>query len=234
MVTLLITSFLLIAGITYAVYLWQRPSSNEETEFTLPPPRAVALFDDRLNEKQPRELSSGEAVASKERRSALLKRAEAGDKDALPEAHAALDARLYDEVLNRLVERADSDRGLLALASYIARSDEQLRVNKSLAEKFLESWKKAPDRNSTAKMLHITALSNDASLYQTAIETSYQFWRDGRLTGVNSDELRQLIESEFWILAPGVRNSGAGFVLKRKLAHIRRRLQRSGGKNSDG
>jgi hypothetical protein len=233
MVTLLITSFLLLAGITYVVYLWQRPSSNEETEYTLPPPRAVRLFDDRLNEEPPpRELSSGEAV-NEARRSALLERAEAGEKAALSDAHAIPDERLYDEVLNRLVERAGSDRELLALASYISRSDAELRVNKSLAEKFLESWRRTPDRNSTAKMLHIVALANDAGLYQTAIETVYQFRRDRRFTGINADELRRLIESEFWILAPHVRNSGAGFLLKRKLAHIRRQLQRSGNKNSD-
>jgi hypothetical protein len=228
MVTLLITSFLLIAGITYAVYLWQRPSSNEEAEFTLPPSRAVGLFDrEGFDEPAPREISSAEAVAE-ELRSALLKRAETGDKEALLEAHATRDDHLYDEVLNKLIESADSDKGLLALASYISRSEAELRVNNRLAEKFFESWKTAPDRNSTAKMLHIIALANDAALYQAAIENSYQFWRTRRLTGISADELRQLIEGEFWILAPGVRNSGAGFVLKRKLAHLRRQLQRGG------
>jgi hypothetical protein len=73
-------------------------------------------------------------------------------------------------------------------------------------------------------MLHVAALSGDANLYQTAIETAYQFWRERRLTEISADELRQLMESEFWILAPIVRNSGAGFVLKRKLAQLRRQL----------
>ena len=224
MVTLLITSFLLLAGITYVVYLWQRPSSKEEPEFSLPPPRVAGLFDDDgLIEQSPRQLAGGE-IFTVEERHMLLERAAAGDKEALFEAHAARDASLYDEVLNKLVERAGSEKGLLALASYITRSDPHLRVNKRLAEKFIESWKLAPDRNSTAKMLHVAALSGDANIYQTAIETSYQLWRDRHLTGVNADELRQLIESEFWILAPAVRNSGAGFVLKRKLAQLRRQL----------
>lgn len=225
MVTLLITSFLLLAGITYAVYLWQRPSSNDEAEFTLPPsPPAARLFDDdSVNDLSPRELPGAE-VFTEEQRAALLARAQAGDKEALAQAHATRDVDLYDEALNELVERVDSDKGLLALASYITRSDASLRVNRRLAEKFIESWKRAPDRNSTAKMLHVAALANDAGLYQTAIETSYEFWRMRRLTGISADELRQLIESEFWILAPLVRNSGAGFVLKRKLAHLRRQL----------
>ena len=233
MVTLLITSFFLLAGITYAVYLWQRPSSNEEAEFSLPPPRAVGLFDDQgLNEPPPRELQNGEVIAD-EQRQALLTRAAAGDKEALKEAHALRDSALYDEVSNKLVESADSGKGLLAIASYITRSEEPLRVNRRLAEKFIESWTSAPDRNSTARMLHVAARANDANVYQTAIETSYQFWRMRRLTGISADELRQLIESEFWILAPSVRNSGAGFVLKRKLAQLRRQLV-AAGKRSDG
>jgi hypothetical protein len=224
MVTLLITSFLLLAGITYAIYLWQRPSSKPDAGFSLPPPPTVGLFDDDgLNESRQRELPSGENAASEERR-ALLARASAGDKEALRDAHTTRDAALYDEVLNVLVEQADSEKRLLALVSYIARSDAHLRVNSLLAEKFIESWKASPDRNSTAKMLHIAALAGNANVYQAAIETAYQFWRDRRLQQISADELRQLIESEFWILTPAVRNSGAGFVLKRKLAQLRRKL----------
>ena len=58
-------------------------------------------------------------------------------------------------------------------------------------------------------MLHVAALADDANIYQAAIETAYQFWRDQKLTGILADELRQLMESEFWILSPAVRNSGA-------------------------
>lgn len=236
MVTLLITSFLILAGISYAIYLWQRPSSNEEADYMLPPPppRAIGLFDEKgFDEPAPRELPGGREVFGEDERNALLARASSGDKEALLDAHAIPDSALYTEVLNTLVERAGSDKSLLALASYITRSDVPLRVNNLLAEKFIESWKSAPDRNSTARMLHVAALASEANIYQTAIETAYQFWRNRRLTGISPDELRQLIESEFWILAPAVRNSGAGFVLKRKLAQLRRQLV-AAAKNSDG
>jgi hypothetical protein len=224
MVTLLITSFFLLAGITYVVYLWQRPSSNKEADFMLPPPRSGGLFEDKgFNEPPPRELSGGNQFAEA-RRQALLARAAAGDKETLNEAHATDDHTFYDEVLDALVKRANSEHQLFALASYITRSNDHLRVNKRLAARFIESWKSTPDRKSTAKMLHIAALSGEANIYQTAIETAYQFWRNRRLTEISADELRQLIESEFWILAPPVRNSGAGFVLKRKLAQLRRQL----------
>jgi hypothetical protein len=220
MVTLLITSFLLIAGITYALYLWQRPSSKGTAEALLPPPPGgVSLFDD---EPAPRELAAGESVADEEERRALLARAEAGDKSALEEA--ATDPALYDEVLNALVERADSDKNLLALVSHISRGGERLRISRRLAERFMESYRRAPDRATTMKVLHVAARANDAGVYQTAVETAYQFWRDRRLTGISADELRQLVEGEFWLLAPEVRSSGAGFLLKRTLARIRRQL----------
>jgi len=224
MVTLLITSFLLLAGITYALYLWQRPSSKGGAEALLPPPpaRGVSLFgDDASEEPAPREPTDGNSVL--EERRALLARAEEGDKSVLEEA--VKDAALYDELLNALVERADSDPKLLALASHISRSDARLRVNRRLAERFIESYKRAPDRATTMKVLHVAALANDAGVYQTAIETVYQFWRDRRLTGISADELRQLAEGEFWLLAPEVRNSGAGFLLKRTLARLRKQLQ---------
>jgi len=228
MVTFLITSFFLLAGITYVIYLWQRPSSNRDAELSLPPSRTIGLFAEKaLKEAAGLELTSGKNIAD-ERREALLLRALTGDKEALLEANANGDAALYDEVLNSLVERAQGDAGLLALISYIARSDAHLRVNNRLAEKFIESWKVSPDRNSTAKMLHVAALADDARVYQSAIETAYQFWRDRQLSGVSADELRQLTESEFWILSPAVRNSGAGFVLKRRLADIRRKLAAKG------
>jgi hypothetical protein len=225
MVALLITSFFLLAGITYVIYLRQRPTSKTDAGFSLPPQRSVSLFDDAgLNEARPRALPSGKAAAAAAKRRDLLERASAGDKEALTIAHATGDDALYDEVLNSLVLQADSEKRLLALVSFIARSDDHLRVNNILAGKFIESWKASPGRNSTAEMLHVAALAGDANLYQAAIETAYQFWCDRRLQQISAIELRQLIESEFWILAPAVRNSGAGFVLKRKLAQLRRKL----------
>ncbi|MDQ3816666.1 MAG: hypothetical protein M3362_03115 [Acidobacteriota bacterium] len=225
MVTFLITAFLLLAGITYVIYRGLRPSSNREAEYSLPPPpRAVGLFEEKaLREARARELESAENLAEEERQ-ALLSRATKGDKRALDDANAKNDAALYDEVLNLLIEGTGTDASLLALVSYIARSDAHLRVNRHLAEKFIEVGKRSPDRNQAAKMLHVAALSDDASTYQSAIETVYQFWRDRKLKGVTATELRQLMESEFWLLSPAQRNSGAGFLLKRKLAHLRRTL----------
>lgn len=223
MVTVLVTSFLLFAAISYAIYWWQRSSSSENAERILPPSRMGGLFGE-LNPADEAALLAAEKEANRSaERSRLLSRAAEGDKKALAEAQAMDDAGLYDEVLDALTEHADSDQRLLSLVSYIARS-EGLRVNQKLSAKFIESWKRSPDRSTTAKMLHVVALSGDAGLYQRAIETAAQFLRDGRVPSLDANELRQLVESEYWILPAESRNSGAGFVLKRRLASLRREL----------
>jgi hypothetical protein len=162
-------------------------------------------------------------VRAAEDLSALIERAKNDDKTALQEAITHSDETLYNEVLNCLVERADSDPKLLSLVSFVVGHD--LRVNKNLAGAIMESWKQAPDRASTAKMLHIAALSDDVPTYQAAVETALQFWSDGRLSAISPTELRSLFDGEFWVLSSGTRRTGAGFILKRTLARARRELE---------
>lgn len=226
MVTVLVTSFLLFAAISYAIYWWQRSSSTEDSQQVLPPTRMGGLFGEVSREEEAAILAAEEEASRLAERSHLLARAAEGDKKALDEAQATDDAGLYDEVLDALTEQASTDQSLLSLVSYVARND-RLRVNQKLAAKFIESWKRSPDRNTTAKMLHVAALSGDAGTYQRAIETATQFLRDGRVPSLDADELRQLVESEYWILPAESRNSGAGFVLKQRLALLRRELTAS-------
>ena len=225
MVAVLITSFLLIAAISYAFYCWQRASSKRDAGYGLVPPRFGGLFGGTA-EADAASLApaSGAQAITSAQRAAILASAAEGNRSVLTDAHASGDAALYDEVLNRLLERADSEKKVLALVSYVTR-DDKLRVTKRLAESFVEAWKTSPDRSSTAKMLHIAALADDAALYQRAIETALQFWQDGLLPDLSAEELRVLAESEYWILSAGVRSSGAGFVLKLKLAKLRRQLR---------
>jgi hypothetical protein len=221
MVTVLITSFLLLAAISYAIYRRQRVSSGESEGRVLQPPPARGLFsEDYSNADAEARLKEAEKQASA-RREALLERAAQGDKATLQDASD--DAALYTEVLNALVERADSYKKLFALVSYIERS-ERLRVNVKLAERFLDTWKASPESRSTPIVLHIAATADNASLYQRAIETAYAFWRGGQLPNISAEELRVLFDGEYWMLSGDVRNSGAGFVLKQKLASIRLEL----------
>jgi hypothetical protein len=74
-------------------------------------------------------------------------------------------------------------------------------------------------------MLHVAALSDDAAVYQNAVETALEFWRERHLSEISAPELRSILEGEFWILSSPTRGSGAGFLLKETLAGARRELE---------
>lgn len=232
MVTVLITSFLLLAVIAYALYWRQQSSSsrNAQQDHVLPPvPGWSGLFGEEVAAGARQLRSVAESATREEARSKALLRAAQGEKSVLLEVRDCNDAALYNEVLNTLVEQADSDKKLLALVSYMTREPAALKVNNLLAERFIAAWKNAPDRASTAKMLHIVALADDASLYRKAVETALGFWREARIEGLSAEELRSLCESEYWILSQPERSSGQGFLLKLKLAALRRELARDDG-----
>lgn len=222
MVTFLITSFLILAFLAIALYFWQKPAATTNAEALRPPPGRGLFIDDSA--AQLRAEADLEATANAAaRRLDLVERAEAGEKSTLLEAYKAEDAELYEEVLNLFVATADSDPKLLALVSHVTRHE--LGVNKKLVERVIDSYKRAPDRSSTAKMLHVAALSNDAGVYQGAVETALRFWRDGSMPEISVPELRSILEGEFWILSSSTRSSGAGFLLKRALRSARRELE---------
>lgn len=227
MVTVLVTSFLLLAAIIYAVYWWQsEPSNRSAEEHILPPqPGWRGLFsEETAGQKQL--TSAAESGLKEQQRTLLLERAAQGERAVLADARASNDAALYDEVLTALVQCADSDKKLLALVSYMTRETPPYSINRKLAERFIDAWKISPDRASTAKMLHITALADDAGIYQKAIEMALGFWREQMIADLSAEELRSLAESEYWILSQTERSSGQGFLLKLKLAALRRELTR--------
>ena len=145
-----------------------------------------------------------------------------GDKTILQEASEIRDPDLYEELLDVLVVAADSEPKLLALISHV--TSHSFPVSRKLAERCIHSWRSTPERNSTAKMLHLAALSDDAEIYNQAVEEAVRAWRQRRLAGMSGLELRAVLEGEFWLLSTGTRNSGAGFLLKRTLANARRKL----------
>jgi hypothetical protein len=220
MVTLLFTSVFIIGILAVALYFWQKPAKSESPVALppIPPPRGL------FSEGETTQSASLEAAAkeTEEQRSLLIAKARSGDKSALDEAHALNDREFYDELLNTMVAAAASDAGLLSLVSHVARNE--LPVNNQLAQAVLESWKKSPDRNSTAKALHVAALADDPELYQGAVEAALNYWRTGKLVDISPQELQALFDGEFWVLSSRTRSSGAGFVLKRILANARREL----------
>ena len=89
----------------------------------------------------------------------------------------------------------------------------------------IRSFQKSPNRSSTAKLLHVTALTDDAKNYGRAIELVLMSWRDGSLADLSAKDLQSLFNSEYWVLSSRTRTSGAGFVLKETLSSANRELQ---------
>ena len=104
---------------------------------------------------------------------------------------------------------------------------DEREAKRALAAEFIESWQQSPDRNSTAKMLHLAALADDAETYDKAAELALSVWQSGSIPDLSAAELQMLLNSEFWLLSSNTRNSGAGFVLKRTLSRAKRELERA-------
>jgi hypothetical protein len=239
MVTVLVTSFLLLTVISYAIYRWQRPSSNENAEqraLTPPPTGVRSLFNDEHSDAAlAKRLKEAEVEKQfLELRTSLLERAALGDKAILAEAHAYPVSSLYDEVLRALTLRCGDDyKQLFALVSHITRSSSTnssapLRVSPELAERFIAAWRaSAADRRSVAVVLHVAARADDVNVYQRAVESVYELWSARELQDVSAEELRSLFDGEYWTLSTSTRSSGEGFVLKRRLAKLRHELNKA-------
>jgi phosphatidylserine/phosphatidylglycerophosphate/cardiolipin synthase-like enzyme len=89
----------------------------------------------------------------------------------------------------------------------------------------IRAWQQSPNKNSTVKLLHVAALSDDAKNYRRAIELVLMSWRDGSLADLSAKDLQSLFNSEYWVLSSRTRISGAGFVLKRTLSNANRELE---------
>ena len=223
MVALLFTAIFIVGLLAITLYFWA-PRAKSSEQGLLPPPQPPrGLFSDKDGFESAVPPSPPDPGELETKRGSLRERAKAGDQSALNEAHAIGDQKFYDEVLDQLTANADSTGTLLALVSYVTRNE--FRVNRKLAEAIVSSWKTSPDRTSTPKTLHIAALADDTDLYQSTVEAALRFWRQGLLADVSAAELRALFDGEFWVLSTRTRSSGAGFILKRKLASARRELE---------
>jgi hypothetical protein len=220
----LIIPVLVLAILAIAAYLLQRSLNRKAIDQNTVEPPKVGLFavDDETKPRV-RPLRSIAEKPTADKPLDLLLRARTGDLDALTEAHTTGNKTVYNQVLDELVDwSVASPEQMQLLASHIA-GNFSLRANRNMAQSFIEMWQSAPSRKLTADMLHIAALSDDAEIYEEAIEMALLFWRNSAFR-MTAEELRTLIESEYWVLTTEARSSGAGFMLKRKLAEARREL----------
>lgn len=225
MVAIIVICFLALTLAALTSHLWRRPPSGANPDSELTPPRFAGLFasaDSSATQDEAKELIDASRL-----RADLIDRAHAGDLTALSETHSMGNAGQYGKALDALIDSAsDNPERFRALVAHISKSNE-LRGNKRLVEHLIAAWETAeaaPDRRSTIEMLHIAALSDDAAAYQHAVELVISGWQKGKLTEFNPEELIELFDSQFWILAPEARRGGAAFALKRKLAEVRREL----------
>lgn len=104
--------------------------------------------------------------------------------------------------------------------------DEQIdREDFENAVAAIRDFQQSPNRNSTARLLHVAALSDDAKTYGRAIELVLMSWRDGSLSDISAKDLQALFSSEYWVLSSSTRTSGPGFVLKQTLSNANRELE---------
>ena len=225
MVTFLFTSIVMLAFLVVVVYFWQKPRNQSKLDAfedysPLPRVEPAGLFGTHSSTEEGTLPAPSNTRAARE---LLIERAATGDHSAADEAYKNFDRKVYDEILAALVKYADSDTKLLSVLTHVTRNE--LPVSLQLAQAAIRSWESSPDRASTPRTLHITALADDAKLYQSLVELCLQLWRQGSLTGISAAELRSVIDGEYWVLSNQTRSSGAGFVMKHALAKARRELE---------
>ena len=221
---ILVISIFLVFVATLAILCTKRSPSNADAEQLPPGVSARGLFAGGETAEPRDDAARQKLNAAEELERNLLERAQQGELQSLRVAHATRKTALYQSVLAALVERAASNtEELRALARFLARSEE-LRSSASLAEKLLEVWKQSPSRASTAELLRVAALSDDAAKFEQVLTAILRAWEEGRLGDLSAGDLRTLFESEYWLLSSEAKRSGAGFQLKQTLADARRRL----------
>ena len=225
MIALFIIAFFLLAATAYTFYRRQHASPDYRAELQTRHMSPRSLFDHQETDAANQLLLSAQASKQTEERNAsFLKRAAVGDLTVLTETQSANDSALYRSVLHGLLEWVGtSEANLRSLASYVVKNA-GLRGNAELAEAYAKLWQQHPDRESTAQLLNLAALSDDAKTFEQAIEATSDFLLKDYLNGISPEELSALIESEYWVLSSAARSTGAGFVLKQKLATVREEL----------
>ena len=230
MTAILIISAFFLAFASFSIVRTKRAKSQDQPAEGLPPIRPSSLFGaDGSLAPAPTETELELQAEREHERLAegLLARARTGDRTALDEAHASRDKSLYAKVLDALVSEAagsaSSEEALARLVSDISASDD-LRGTRALAEAVRAVWRNSPGKSQTATLLRAAALADDAGLFEETVEEIFRAWQTGRLPSMTERELRALAESEYWLLGSEARRSGAGFMLKERLAAWRRRL----------
>lgn len=127
----------------------------------------------------------------------------------------------WNEAVEILTERARSDDDVRRLASFCL--DNQFNVNSTIINAFQKIWAASPDLRTTGEMFRLAAAADNADALLDVLNEAEQFYQTGKLIDVSSSELSELAENHYWLLSQSARVSGAGFILKERLADLRRK-----------
>ena len=94
---------------------------------------------------------------------------------------------------------------------------------KSLAklEELRHTWGENPTKRDAVTMLGLAAETGSASTYSSIASDVIREWRAGRINGLSSADLAELIESHLWLLPVEEKMSGTGFVIKQEISTLR-------------
>ncbi len=201
-----------------------RPQGQSQSYSFQEPRQFDGLFAEE-RELEAAELRKAEAeIRREELRMELLTRAWANDESCLDEAHAAGERDLYNEVLDAHIASAGGKAEVLkSIMEYIVDSG-ALRATPEFANRMLDQFPGRCEQRTLADLVYLAALSDDARVFERAIELARTGYRSGRIVRTNARDFLTIIEHAYWLLSPEVRYSGTGFLLKRLVADVRREL----------
>lgn len=235
MTATLIIAFFLLAAATFVIIRSKRSKPTDETVLDYLPAGARPLFSDAPSARLLNSAAHDEAEEARARHAkSLRERAAGGDREVLRDSALRSDARLQREILDTLVANVDaSPDELAALARVVARDGHGLRSSERLARSLRRVYEEGGAQVRAADLLRVAALSDDARVFADALASVYEGWRKGRGPRLRADELLDLFEAEYQVLAPSARLGGSAFVLNDNLKSYRRRLSRGGDDTPD-
>jgi len=221
MFAIIVIALLVLLAAAFSLYIRHAAQTNKpgHREFSRPSFEGLFPASSVVSE-------SAESVADTTayRKAKLVDRARGGELETLYDANQSGDQELYQDVLEALIESAPNDHERFhALVARITGSND-LRGNRRLAERVIEEWKKNPSIVSTGEMVHVAALSDDVAIYAQAVDLVVSSWKAGQLSPLSAEQVFELVESQYWLLAHEARHGGEGFALKMKLFKLGREL----------
>ena len=217
----ILLSAIAAATVTVSILLKRRkslPSPTENPAQFQPLIQYQSIF--APSEEEIRAAEAQEKAKQREMlRQKILAKAETADFAALDEAKD-FGAEFYEQVLKELTFGCDAEK-FVSLGTFI--EENKLPTNAEFIRRFQSDRENSLSKKDLIRLLHFAALSESAEVFFATFEDAFKISRD--LRDFTQTDLIQLAESQFWLLSQAEKTSGAGFLLKQKLAKLRSGVQ---------